>query len=67
MRDKAVTLKEHNCKAIANIDTVGVEKVSLPGDDQERWFLRIRTELNEIKFCPYCGIELTALIGEGKQ
>lgn len=66
MRDKAVTLKEHSCKAIANIDTVGVEKISLPGDDQERWFLRFGTELNEINFCPYCGIDLASLVGEGK-
>lgn len=53
----AKTIQSHDCKTIKNIETVGVEKIEIPAD-KARWFLRFGMDLNEIKYCPYCGKKL---------
>lgn len=54
----ALTVDEHRCKVIDKIDTVGVEKIQMPGNEPAKWYLRFNNILNEILYCPYCGVEL---------
>lgn len=58
MTDKAKYVREHRCKALSKITVIGVEQIQIPGKEQDRWYLRTGNELNEILFCPYCGIKL---------
>lgn len=49
-------IENHECNLIINKEFVGVEKYNL--NAEECWFLRINTDLNIIRYCPYCGVKL---------
>lgn len=49
-------LEEHSCDLIAENKEVAVEKYENNG--HKAWYLRIENQLNEIRYCPYCGKEL---------
>ncbi len=54
---KLKTIKEHICDPIKNVDSIGIQKMSIDGD-VDRWYLRQDQTLNEILYCPYCGENL---------
>jgi hypothetical protein len=57
---KAITIREHKCKAIQNQNIIEIKKIKLPGDSTPRWFFSFNDQLNEIRFCPYCSQVLDA-------
>ena len=53
-------LEEHECYSMENQNTISISKRWHNG--KERWFFELdngsKITANEIKYCPYCGIEL---------
>ncbi|CVK18482.1 hypothetical protein SPSPH_045540 [Sporomusa sphaeroides DSM 2875] len=62
----ALTVDEHRCRVLDKIDTIGVEKVQMPGNKPAKWYLRFYTVLNEVIYCPYCGAKLEKEAGAGE-
>lgn len=51
-------LKDHSCSDIEKIENISIEQYWYDG--KKRWFHNRDGGLNEIKYCPYCGLKLPA-------
>lgn len=49
-------LRDHSCRDIEKLECIAIEQYWLDG--KKRWFHSAKEGLHEIKYCPYCGLEL---------